>query len=254
LAAGGGRVHRVRRLRACVLALLSGSCHVLERHLRGHDLPVNLGTLQQSCVRPDAADAPFRRAPNDAVRRASPSRCAETRRKPWRLRFPQERRRSRASVGSRARRNCRRRLDLRTPDDARAIAPLIRPPRVHAPANGVEPVCDKARDELSAGQIRPVGARASVRRPEIYIFDTVSPRSTSRPRPGCGRRSCGKPADRHGAQSCSAHRLGDAREPHRWCSTKGASPASGTHAGLLETCEVYREIVASQVLLEGGLA
>ena len=78
---------------------------------------------------------------------------------------------------------------------------------------------------------------------------TASRRSTSRPTRGCAPRSRTKP--RNATVFVVAQRISTVINADRIVVLDNGRVAGiGTHAELLETSEIYREIVASQVSLE----
>ena len=103
---------------------------------------------------------------------------------------------------------------------------------------------------LSGGQKQRLAiARAIVRGRTSTSSTTASRRSTSRPTRSCAPRSRARPPTPPCSSSPSASAPSSTPTASSSSTTAGWS-AIGTHAELLETSEIYREIVASQVSLE----
>ena len=104
---------------------------------------------------------------------------------------------------------------------------------------------------LSGGQKQRLAiARALVRDAGIYVFDdsfsALDFATDAKLRAALRTRD----DRRHGLHRVAAHRHGDERRSHHRPRRRARWSGIGTHAELLKTCEVYREIAESQASLE----
>jgi ATP-binding cassette subfamily B protein len=116
--------------------------------------------------------------------------------------------------------------------------------------DGLDTMVAQGGTNLSGGQKQRLSiARALVRRPEIYVFDdsfsALDFATDARLRSALLRET----AD--ATVLIVSQRIGTVMHADRIVVLdEGQVAGIGTHAELLETCEVYREIVASQISLE----
>jgi ATP-binding cassette, subfamily B, multidrug efflux pump len=116
--------------------------------------------------------------------------------------------------------------------------------------DGFDTVVAQGGTNLSGGQKQRLSiARALVRRPEIYVFDdsfsALDFATDARLRAALVKETAAATV------LIVSQRIGTVMHADRIVVLDDGRVAGiGTHAGLLETCDVYREIVASQVSLE----